>query len=108
LDQCGFRVKFRPSPRHPTGLPFESNSVDIVYNEYFIEHLFSEEGTRVLCEFFRCLKVGGVLRIATPDLDYIIHKYNTDWSDQDWLSWPGHEAINAKGKMIDAIKMVGP
>jgi predicted SAM-dependent methyltransferase len=56
----------------------------------------------VLCECFRCLKVGGVLRIAAPDLGYVIHKYDTDWSDQDWLSWPGYEAINTKGKMINA------
>ncbi|MGZ4846327.1 MAG: class I SAM-dependent methyltransferase [Halobacteriota archaeon] len=84
------------------GLPFESNSADFIYNEHFIEHLSFDEATKMLRECFRCLKVGGVLRVATPDLGYILHKYDTDWSDQDWLSRPEHETINTKGKMINA------
>ena len=84
------------------GLPFESNSVDLIYNEHFIEHLSFQDGKRFLSECFRCLKIGGILRIATPDLDYVIDKYNTNWKDQDWLSWPGAEMISTKGQMINA------
>jgi len=30
----------------------------------------------------------------------IIHTYNTDWSYQDWLSWPGYKVINKNGRSL--------
>jgi len=54
-----------------------------------------------LIEFFRVLKLGGVLRIATPDLDDLVQKYLTDWQNQDWLSWPGNQFIKTRGQMIN-------
>ncbi len=83
------------------GLPFDDNSVDFIYNEHFIEHLTYEEGQKVLKEFWRVLKKGGVLRIATPDLDYIINKYMSNWKDQDWLSWPEYSFIKTRGEMLN-------
>jgi predicted SAM-dependent methyltransferase len=83
------------------GLPFLDNSADFVYCEHVIEHFTQKEGQAALAEFQRCLRIGGVLRIATPDLDYIIEKYGTDWKDQDWLSWPKHQYIETKGQMIN-------
>lgn len=83
------------------GLPFEDNSVDFIYNEHFIEHLTSEEGKNAVEEFYRTLKNGGVLRIATPDLDYVIKKYTKDWKNQDWLSWPSFKFIDTRGQMIN-------
>jgi len=83
------------------GLPFNGNSVDLIYNEHFLEHLAVEEGEKVLRECYRCLKKGGTLRIAMPDLDYVIQKYNTDWKNQDWLSWPEYKFIKTRGKMIN-------
>ena len=56
---------------------------------------------KILREFYRCLKKGGALRTAIPDLDYVIQKYNTDWKNQDWLSWPEYEFIKTKGRMIN-------
>jgi len=82
-------------------LPFNANCVDFIYSEHFLEHLTFEEGEKVLREFYRCLKKGGTLRTATPDLDYIIQKYNTDWKNQDWLSWPENEFIKTRGRMIN-------
>jgi len=83
------------------GLPFDDDSVDFIYNEHFLEHVTFEEGEKVLREFRRCLKKGGVLRIAMPDLDYIIQKYNTDWKNQDWLSWPEYEFVKTRGQMLN-------
>ncbi|MCE7700261.1 MAG: methyltransferase domain-containing protein, partial [Methanobacterium paludis] len=83
------------------GLPFKNNSIDFIYNEHFIEHLKLEDGQKVLNEFYRVLKNGGVLRIATPDLDYILTKYSEGWRDQDWLSWPEYDFIMSKGQMIN-------
>lgn len=83
------------------GLPLKNNTADFIYNEHFIEHLNHEDGEKAVKEFYRVLKAGGVLRIATPELDYIIDKYMDDWNDQDWLSWPVHEYIKTRGQMIN-------
>jgi predicted SAM-dependent methyltransferase len=83
------------------GLPFDNNSVDFIYCEHVLEHLTFEEGERVLREFKRCLACRGRMRIAMPDLDYVIKKYNTDWKNQDWLSWPGFKFIESRGQMIN-------
>ena len=83
------------------GLPIEDNSADFIYNEHFIEHLKFEGGEKAIKEFYRVLKKGGILRIATPDLDYLVEKYLNDWKNQDWLTWPEFEYINTKGLMIN-------
>lgn len=56
-------------------LPFKDGTVDFIFNEHFIEHLTVEEGQDVIKNLMRLLKVGGVLRIATPDLEVTIDKY---------------------------------
>jgi predicted SAM-dependent methyltransferase len=83
------------------GLPFDDESVDYIYNEHFIEHLTYEECEKVLQEFWRVLKKGGVLRIATPDLDYIIDRYINNWRDQEWLTWPEYSFIKTRGEMLN-------
>lgn len=83
------------------GLPFDDGSVDLIYCEHVIEHFTYEDGEKVLKEFKRCLNEKGVVRIAVPDLDYVIAKYNGDWKNQDWLSWPEYAFIKSKGRMIN-------
>lgn len=56
-------------------LPFSENSVDFIFNEHFIEHLTVEEGQTFLKDALRVLKPGGVMRIATPDLEVTVNKY---------------------------------
>lgn len=56
-------------------LPFEDNSVDFIFNEHFIEHLTVDEGQRAIKDFMRVLKPGGIMRIATPDLEITVDKY---------------------------------
>lgn len=83
-------------------LPFKDESVDFVYSEHFIEHITFEESSRLLAEIHRCLKKDAVLRIATPDLDYVIQKYvSADWSNQDWLTLPAYDFIKTRGCMIN-------
>lgn len=83
------------------GLPFDDDTVKYIYNEHFIEHLYYGEGQEILREFYRVLKKDGILRIATPDLDYILSKYFDDWKNQDWLFWPEYQFIETKGQMIN-------
>ncbi len=68
------------------GLPCADNSATLIYNEHFLEHLTCQEGLAVLREFHRVLRPGGIARIATPDLDYLVGKYvSDDWRAQYWL-----------------------
>lgn len=83
------------------GLPFADSSVDFIYSEHVIEHFTYNESKILIMECKRCLKDEGVLRVATPDLDYIISRYNSDWKNQDWLLWPEYNFIRTKGQMIN-------
>jgi predicted SAM-dependent methyltransferase len=56
-------------------LPFANESVSFIFNEHLIEHLSVEEGQRAVKDFMRLLKPGGVLRVATPDLEVTVGKY---------------------------------
>lgn len=92
-------------------LPLHDNSVDFIFNEHFQEHLTVEEGIISNRDFLRVLKPGGVLRIATPDLekvvngylniplskDPVIRQFNVDFvkTRAEWMnmsfSWWGHK-----------------
>lgn len=63
------------------GIPYSDNSVDLIRISHLIEHLTLEEAKNLMREMFRVLIPGGLVRIATPDLDIIIkHYYNRDMS----------------------------
>jgi len=85
-----------------TGLPFDDDSVDFIYNEHFIEHLSREDGLKFMIECHRVLKNSGILRIACPDLDQIIHGYiNDNWRDFDWVKTYNCEWIESGCQMIN-------
>jgi ubiquinone/menaquinone biosynthesis C-methylase UbiE len=46
-------------------LPFENNSIEIIYTKSLIEHIF--DPTALITEFVRVLKPGGKLLCLTPD-----------------------------------------
>lgn len=69
------------------GLPFASNSVDVVYHSHLLEHLDTDTATTFLMEAKRVLKLGGIHRIVVPDLEraasaYVLH-LSTSQSDSD-------------------------
>lgn len=60
------------------GIPFESDSIDVVYHSHMLEHLDRDIAETFLTEVKRVLKPGGVHRIVVPDLEkaclsYISH-----------------------------------
>lgn len=84
-------------------LPYKDNSVDIIYNEHFIEHITAREGSKFLKECYRVLKPGGIFRIATPDLKYILLKYFFIWKNQFWIKKYGYSWIKTKAEMVNIV-----
>ena len=56
--------------------PLPSQSFDFVFCEHFIEHISLDAAAICLREVFRCLKVGGVFRVATPDLQQYVNLFS--------------------------------
>jgi predicted SAM-dependent methyltransferase len=64
------------------GLPFRN--VDYVFAEHFIEHIPYPDAINLLRECRRVLHDGGVLRLSTPNLDWVwVTHYNLDLSEPD-------------------------
>ena len=85
-------------------LPFPKNSVDFIYNEHFLEHLSVEEALRSLKDFRRILKLGGVVRIAMPDLKGIISAYmnpNSLAESQPFLKKFGLDFVKTRAEMLN-------
>jgi SAM-dependent methyltransferase len=59
------------------GIPYPDNSVDVVYDSHFLEHLDPPVARSFLLEVKRVLKPGGLQRIVVPDLERLCCKYLT-------------------------------
>lgn len=56
-------------------LPYENESMDVVYSSHVLEHFSKSHVPEFLSECFRILKKGGILRIAVPDLEQLARNY---------------------------------
>lgn len=71
-------------------LPFRNGSLMRVYSEHVIEHVPYEVAQGFLKEVRRVLAPGGVVRIATPDLETLVEAYaRKDWRSR--ICWAGTE-----------------
>src|SRR5260221_1243385 len=61
------------------GLPFKD--VELLYAEHFLEHLTFDEGIAFLLECRRALTPDGLLRLSTPNLDWVIQTHCRDGPD---------------------------
>src|SRR5262245_11816611 len=61
------------------GLPF--SDLETIYAEHFLEHLSLEQGLAFLRECRRALSEEGVLRLSTPNLDWV---YATHYRPERW------------------------
>ncbi len=57
------------------GIPYKGNTFDVVYHSHLIEHFPKKNAMNFIKECFRVLKIGGVIRIATPNLEEIVNNY---------------------------------
>ena len=85
--------------------PFENDSFDIIYSEHLFEHLSLEEQMSMLGEAKRVLKNGGVLRIATPSIDFLFDLYSNPNSAKNltYTNW----ARNTVPKLKTVPKTIG-
>lgn len=81
-------------------LPY-SCEIDCIYNEHVIEHFSVEEGLKVLSNFHASLKPGGILRIATLDLNHLVFRYIFNWKKQPWLQKYGYSWIKTRAEMLN-------
>ena len=62
------------------GMPFDDNSVEVIFAEHVFEHFDPESGLHFLIECHRCLQPGGIIRIIVPDAGKYLELYRGDWS----------------------------
>ena len=70
-------------------LPMADASFEFIFSEHVIEHMPYPQGCALLGECWRVLKPGGTLRIATPDLAFLIGLYAGEKSapQQAFMNW---------------------
>lgn len=81
-----------------TKLPFDDNSVDLIYSSHVLEYFDREEVLTVLSEWKRVLKKGGILRIAVPDFESMCSLYMSKEITLDRILGP----MYGKMKMADS------
>ena len=57
------------------GIPFNDNSLSLVYHSHVLEHFDKIKGEWFIRECFRVIEPDGFIRIAVPDLEKIVRKY---------------------------------
>lgn len=57
------------------GLPFKTQSCDVIYCSHLLEHLAYNEAKKVCQEAHRALKKNGIFRVVVPDLKSLTRKY---------------------------------
>ena len=79
-------------------LPWADASFSAVYASHLLEHLFFDEGQRLLRECYRVLKPGGIVRMVVPDFAQIITDYTAGRTlpEKRWAKdWPNTPADTA-------------
>lgn len=68
--------------------PMSDHSFDYIFSEHLIEHLNLQGQITMLKESLRILKRGGKIRIATPDLDFLMSVYKNNSAEmQEYINW---------------------
>jgi len=69
-------------------IPFNDNSVDLIYCSHVIEHIENCHVQKLFQECYRVMKQGGILRIACPDAEFLyqLAKSENDYWKERYLS----------------------
>lgn len=92
-------------------IPIEGNFADYIFHEDFIEHIDQISQIQFLAETYRLLKPGGIHRVNTPSLTWIMRRLS-DFTEgtagvytgeQRW----GHVALLTKDSLTELAHLVG-
>ncbi len=77
--------------------PINDSTFDYVFSEHTIEHFTLKEGLNILKECYRILKPGGKIRLATPDLKFLIDLYGSKKSElqKEYVNWATDEFLRS-------------
>ena len=69
------------------------DSVDYVYSEHLFEHLTLSQAKNMLNECYRVMKKDGIIRIATPNLEFLVDLYLHPDKDinKRYIEWAAKE-----------------
>ena len=86
------------------GLPYANGTVHGIFSEHFIEHLTQAQGVAFFRECRRVLVNGGRVRVATPDLDFLVKVFDTDWrlNMAEWSKY-GYEWIANRAEQLNLV-----
>ena len=82
-----------------TELPMDNSSIDLIYCSHVIEHLELDYGKRLLDEFNRILKPGGVARIVIPSQDYYLKA--VEIMNKSGQTERAHQAVAPASKLLN-------
>lgn len=87
--------------------PFPGGSFDFVFSEHMIEHVEYKSAQVMISECFRVLRPGGVLRLATPDLQFLVRLYTSPQVElhSRYITWSS-ETFLQEGVPHDAVSVV--
>lgn len=114
-----FKKKMDPEVQHDLRypLPFSNKRFSGIFSEHALEHLYPDEAFNLLNEIYRCLKIGGTLRLSLPNTEKIITDYYEDrLNDPDFMTrgesvnrlyaW-GHKAHYDAEFVIYLLEVIG-
>lgn len=87
-------------------LPFENDSVELVYSCHMCEHLYRDELFKFINESYRVLKKGGVLRIVIPDLSILIVEYIKEKDADSFLQSLYFQDCREKLSLLNKFKFL--
>ena len=67
---------------------FPNKSADLIYASHVLEHVSHREVPKVLKEWRRVLKEGGILRLSVPDFDKLREVYSSEERDMKTIIMP--------------------
>lgn len=69
-------------------LDFADETFDLVYSSHVLEHFKRQDTQKVVKEWVRVLKPGGVIRLSVPSIDRLIEIYTAAGGDLDSIIGP--------------------
>lgn len=78
-------------------LPFSDNSVAYFYSSHTLEHIPLEFCQHILDEIYKCLRLGGAVRLTMPDFDLAYRAFGKN-DIEYFVKYPGE---NIEGKFLD-------